>query len=230
MFFLIAVNCNQLKKTINNTATKETVMKTEEELVVVLKNANNVADAKALIENSGLTWETLVINDKTLKAALIKVPVQKKTFWLERLKTSNVFSSVVVNSEETIKKIKYIAKNTFVKIRRTHCRGICPVFDVLFFNDGKVTFNGIEHVPFKGKKDFTLTKKQFQELKNYFSKTTFNLYPISYIDRSVADLPSTIITHQNKEIKIKRWKNVPKELVLANAYLDKILKQEKLLE
>jgi hypothetical protein len=251
LFILLTLSCNQSKNKEEKIEQKEIIkkektevkekievkeikkdsfVKTKETLVIVLKNVNNLKDAKALIVNSGLTWVKLIINDTNLKAALIEVSVDKKHFWIDRLKTSNVFSSVEVNSEENIEKIKNIAKNTFVKIRKTHCSGDCPVFDMIVFNDGKVLFNGIENIPFKGIKEFILTKKQLKKLKDYFSKTSFNNYSESFIDIAIADFPSTFITYQNKEIEIKLWKNIPEELIFAYEYLDVILLQEKLIK
>jgi hypothetical protein len=227
-FFFIALSCSQTKNIIKKTEPKE--IKKKEQIVLVLKNAKDIANAKDFIVNSGLTWFELIINETNLKAALVEIPVDKKYFWIDRLKTSNIFSAVEVNSEENIEKIKNIAKNTFVKIRKTYCSGDCPVFDLIVFNDGKVLFNGIENVPFKGIKDFILTEKQLKELKGYFSKTTFSAYSNSIVDKSIADFPSTFITYQNKEIEIKLWKNVSEELIFAYEYLDVILLQEKLIK
>ncbi|MEE9407801.1 MAG: DUF6438 domain-containing protein [Polaribacter sp.] len=206
------------------------IIKTQENLLIVLKDPKEVLNAKALIENSSLVWENLIIDEKNLKVASIKVPIEKKDFWIERLKTANVFSTVEINTETVLENIKYIAENTFVKIRKTHCSGDCPVFDVIFFNDGKVIFNGIENVPLKGINEFTLTEKQLKKVKNIFSKTSFGTYFDTRTDKSIADFPSTFITHKNKEIEIKLWKNVPNELVMAYECLDEILLEKKLIE
>ena len=245
LLFALFFSCNQPKKEVKKTIPVETekqeiivvektkeipIAKTTEELVIVLKDANNIIDAKALIENSGLTWSNLAINETNLKAAFIKVPVDKKDFWIERLKASNVFSSVEINSEEVIDKIKYITENTFVKIRKTHCSGDCPVFDITVFKDGKVLFNGVENVLITGIKEFKLSENQLEKVKNLFSKTTFSTYSNAFVDKGFADYPSTFITHQNKEIEIKLWKNVPEELIKAHEFLDEILLENKLIE
>lgn len=246
--FLIALSCNQPKKEkaeIKTTQTdkivkeekvvieevKETpILKTQEDIIVVLKNPKNVADAKAFIENSKLVWSELVIDNVTLKAALIKVPVDKKDFWIDSLKTSNTFSSVEMKTEETINSIKLIAENTFVKIRKTHCSGDCAVYDVLLFKDGKVIFNGIENVLIKGKKEFTISETSMEKIEKMFSKTSFSKYFDSYVDTSLMDYQSTFITHNNKQIEIKLWKNVPLELALAYESFEDILFEEKLIE
>ncbi len=243
-FFVLALSCSQPKQKIEKQSKEKEVVKViekieevkkpvvkkiQEELFIVLKNPKNVADAKSLIENSGLTWSELVIDNQYNKAAKIKVPADKKEFWIERLKKSNVFSSVEISSDETINKAKYIIENTFVSLRKTHCSGDCPVYDVTFFKDGKVIFNGIENVPTKGTKEFTLTEKELNKVEEMFSKTAFNEYADAFIDKNIADFPSTFIIHQNKQIEIKLWKNVPDELAFAHEYLEGILLKQKLI-
>lgn len=245
LFFVITLSCNQPKKEVKKVTPAETkkiekivvkeivktpIINTTEELIIVLKDANNSTDAKALIENSGLIWSKLAIDTNNLKAALIQVPINKKDFWVERLKTSNVFSSVEINSENVINKIKIIALNTFVKVRKTHCSGDCPVFDITFFKDGKVLFNGIENVLIVSVKEFEISENELKKLKKLFSKTTFNSYSNAFLDKTIVDYPSTFITHQNKEIEIKLWKNVPDELINAHEFLDEILLNYKLIE
>lgn len=242
LFLIISFGCNQPKQKNEKRIEEKEVINEEvkieklisekiyEKLFIVLKNPKNIKDSKALIVNSGLIWEELAIDDTNLKAAFIKVPFDKTDFWIERLKTSNTFSSVEINSEKAIEKAKYIAENTFVKIRKTHCSGDCPVFDITFFKDGKVIFNGIENVPIKGIKEFTLTENQLKKATDLFSNTSFNTYSSVLIDKTIADYPSTFITHKNKEIEIKLWKNVAEELIIAFEYLDGILLENKLIE
>ncbi len=231
---LFTLSCHQTKNVKKETEKIKTEIKekekTQEELVVVLKNPKNVVDAKALIENSSLIWSELVIDNTTLKAALIKVPVAKTTFWIDRLQKSNTFSSVEVKTSNSINVIKDISENTFLKIRKTHCSGHCAVYDATLLKDGRVIFNGIENVLIKGKQEFTISKTRMKKLQETFSKTSFGKYFDSYIDKSLMDYPSTFITHDNKEIEIKLWKNVPLELVLAYEDFENVLFEKKMIE
>ncbi|KGL63709.1 DUF6438 domain-containing protein [Polaribacter sp. Hel1_85] len=248
-FFVIALSCNQQSKEKKNTETTKTkkiitekkenikeeiteksIVKTKEDLIVVLKNSKNVTDAKALIENSSLIWQELVIDENSLKAAIIKVPIDKKDFWLKRLKESNTFSSVEFHTKESVASIKYISENTFVKVRKTHCSGDCAVYDVILFKDGKVAFNGIENVLVKGTQEFNISEAKMKKIKGMFEKTSFGTYLDSYVDRSIMDFPSTFITHNNKQIEIKLWRNVPLELALAYEAFEDILYEKKLIE
>lgn len=239
----MALNCNKSKeniekekpKTIKESTVKNKKVKVEEikkqaEFIVVIKDVTNLEDAKSLIVNSGLTWDKLAIDTEVLKAAYIKVPIEKKEFWLKRLQQSNVFSSIDNNSKDALKSIKYIAENTFVKLRKTHCSGVFPVYDAIFLKNGNVIFNGIENVLVTGSKEFTMTKQQQEKIVKMFDKTSFKEYKNTFITRSVADFPSTFITHQNKQIEIKLWKNVPDELAFAYEALEDILLEKKLID
>lgn len=248
LFFLIALSCNQPKKEQKETKTiqkKETIIEDkvikeevkekakviiQQEVIVVLKNPKDIIDAKAYIENSSLIWDHLAIDKNTLKAAIIKVPIDKKDFWIERLKFSNVFSSIEINSTDALTSIKNIAENTFVKISKTHCSGDCPVYDVTLFNDGKIIFKGIENVAILEEREFSISEEKMKAIKNKFEKTSFKDYSDSYVDKNFMDYPSTYITHNDKQIEIKLWKNVPDELAFAYEAIEDILFEQKLLE
>jgi hypothetical protein len=239
-FFVLVLSCSQQQKktetiikedkVIVEERIKELPKKTHEELVLVIKNPNNLIDAKALIINSGLVWDHLAIDNTTLKAAVIKVPVDKKDFWIERLKTSNIFSTIEKNSATTLKLIKNIAENTFVSVRKTHCSGDCPVYDVILLKDRTIIFNGIEGVLTKGKQEFIISENKMKKLKEMFDKTSFGTYLDSYVDKSIRDYPSTFISHNNKQVEIKLWKNVPDELAFAFEAFEDILLDKKLIE
>ncbi|MFT6748843.1 MAG: hypothetical protein ACJAQ1_000770 [Flavobacterium sp.] len=239
-FFLLILSCDKplkknkallhLETTEEEIKTEESLKTTHEEFAVVLKDLNNMVAAKSLIENSGLIWSTFLIDNTSLKVTLVKVPIGKRNFWIERLRASNLFSSVEMNTKKAIENIKYISKNTLIKLRKAHCSGDCSVYDVVFFKDGKVAFRGIESVLFLGKKEFTLSEVELKKVTNLFNKTTFKKYNTSFIDKTMADFPSTFISYNNKQVEIKLWKNVPDKLILAYEYLEEILLEKKLIE
>ncbi|MFK8061476.1 MAG: DUF6438 domain-containing protein [Polaribacter sp.] len=208
----------------------KTPIKTEESLLVVLKNPKNIADAKSLVENSSLVWKNLLIDKNTVKVAEIKIPIDKKDFWIERLKAANVFSKVTIKSDEILSEIKEKVENTFVTISKTQCSGDCPVYEMTILKNGNVLFNGIENVSIKGKKEFTITDAQLQKIKEMFTKTSFGTYLDTYVDKSLMDYPSTFITYNDKQIEIKLWKNVPDELAFAYESVEDILIDKKIIE
>lgn len=245
-FILLAIGCNQPaiknkkkilpKIEVTKPITKEEVKVKKEtkiplkEILVTINDLNEIKDAKKLVENNGLIWNKALINTDVLKVASIKIPIDKIDFWTRKLKENNIFSSVQTYSNIALENIKLIAKSTLVKVKKNKCSGDCPVYDVVFFKDRNVIFNGVENVLVKGKKRFTITEKQYKKLLEMFSKTSFKNYNKGFISKSLVDFPSTYITHQNKQIEIKLWKDVPDELAYAYEYLEEILLEKKLIE
>ncbi|APG64330.1 hypothetical protein LPB136_02620 [Tenacibaculum todarodis] len=241
--FLLALSCGSPKKVVKETkkevetevetkieGTTETPKVITEEIIAVLKYPNRMEDAKQLVVNSGLTWDKLIFNQDDTKIALLKVPADKSNFWIERLMTSGEFKSVELNKELTLNKIISDIETTFVSLRKTQCYGHCPVFDVKIDKQGNVFYNGIKYVLVKGKKSFKLTDKQFSKLKNMLGKTSFSKYRIAYNNPRISDLPSTYISHNNKEIQLRVWGEVPTELVQVTEYIEDILLAKKFYE
>lgn len=238
-FFLLILSCVSLKKTSKEVIEKSknniedaTIKpnKEKEELIVVIKNPKKLEDTRAIITNSGLEWKKLIFNQGSTKIALLKVPVNKKDFWIKRLKQSGMFSSVELNSNERINTIKNEIKNTLVALRKTPCFGNCSVFNIRIDKEGRAYYNGIKHVIIQGKREFKLTKVEFKILKEKLSKTTFSSYESSYDNPRLMDAPSTFIKHQNKEIQLRVLKNVPKELIEVTKYIENLLLSRKFYE
>lgn len=237
-FLFIALKCNTSKTKIKENTTKESKVivteesdiNTQEKLILTLKNPKKVNEAKALIVNSGLIWDELVIDKNSLKVATIKIPSEKKEFWISKLKTSDVFSSIQISSKTAIENIKSNFENSYVSIRKSKCSGDCPVYNLVVFKNGTAIFEGIKNVKYTGAKELQLTMTQLRNVKRKFNKTTFGTYFASYADKALMDFPSTFITHKDKEIEIKLWKNVPEELALAYDAIENILYEKGLIE
>lgn len=119
------------------------------------------------------------------------------------------------------------AKNTLVSLRKTPCHGTCPVYEVRIDKNGKVLFDGQDFVAVKGKKYFQLSSKQFKTLHDKLAKTNFSSYKESYDEPRLMDVPSTFITYNNKQIKLRVWKDVPQELSDVSKYIESILVEKK---
>lgn len=242
---LLALSCSSPPKTTTKTTTPKKEIKTEtkveevmetpkiaekQELLLVLKNIDSEEDVKALITNSGLTWDKLLYNKNASKIALIKVPKDKSGIWIERLNKSGEFKTVVLNDKKTLKKITDNIESSLVSLRKTLCYGHCPVFEVNIDKQGNVFYNGIKNVLVMGKREFKLTNKQFVKLKSILNKTSFSKYKSSYNNPRVMDLPSTYITYDKKEIQLRVWGEVPTELAIATEHIEDILLAKKFYE
>ena len=243
-FLLLVASCNQTKKEKPKNQTNKTIITETEtvkkevikpvkkeylELLVTLKNPKNVSNAKALIIDRNLVWNDLIINKNTLKVASLKIPIDDKELWIEKLKSLKIFSNIEAKSEENIAAIKEIAENTFVTISKKRCSGDCPVYQLTLLKDGNVIFNGIENVNSLGIQKFSISETKMNKIKSMFQKTTFGTYIDSYVDKSLMDYPSTFITHNDKQIEIKLWKDVPLELALAFETVEDILFDKKII-
>lgn len=237
--FLLALSCGSPKEVTKETKkesetkieeTMETPEIINEEIIAVLKYPNRMDDAKQLVVNSGLTWDKLIFNQDDTKIALLKVPADKRAFWIERLLSSGEFKSVELNEELTLNKIISKIESSLVSLSKTPCYGHCPVFEVNINKEGKVTYKGLKNVLVKGEKEFNLTEKQFSKLKSMLDKTSFSEYKTAYNNPRIMDLPSTYISHKNKEVQLRVWGEVPTELVQVTEYIEDILLAKKFYE
>ncbi len=238
--FALTMACATPKKDKKNTTIEEETVieikdKTPEvvinnELILVLNNPEKVEDAKALITNSGLDWNKLIFDQDDLKIALITVPKEKIDFWVKRLGESGTFKSVEKNQILTINNIKKDYENRLISIKKTPCFGDCPVYSLDIDKDGNVIFNGIQYVLKEGKHEFKLTEKQLKKINDMLSEKDFSEFKKAYDDTRITDLPSTFITHNGKQIKIRLWKDIPDELINVHEYIEGILLDQKFLE
>lgn len=237
---LLALTCDgpksdsQAKEVIKETSVTEAEKQMpkieDEKLLVVLKNPNNLEDVKALIKNSGLTWDAMVFENKTNKIGIVKVPGDKKEFWLNSLKNSGEFKSVDINKKETLDALIKKAKTAFFTFRKTECFGDCPVYDVIIDAEGNVTYKGLKYVTEIGERKFTLTEEEFTTLKEKLGSNNFSEYKKVYDDPNLMDLPSTFITHKDEQVQIRLWKEIPKDLINVHEYVQGLLLDKKFFE
>ena len=225
---LLTLSCGGIKKKPETTNTIEIPLSKEQELLVVLKNVNNLEDVQALIINSGLTWDKIAFENNSTKIGVIKVPNDKTQFWLDRLKKSGEFTSVDTYKKETLTALIKKAKMAFFTFRKTACFGDCPVYDVTIDAKGNVFYKGIQYVNVTGEKRFTLTEKEFTLLKEKLTNNDISKYKRKYDNPDLTDLPSTFISYKDQQVQIRLWKQIPKNLIDVHEYVQGILLDKKL--
>ncbi|CAA0220769.1 DUF6438 domain-containing protein [Tenacibaculum maritimum] len=231
---IISFSCVSSKKTtteernMNNNITTTKIIRGE--LIAVVKNPKKMDEAKQLITNSGLIWDSLLSDQEDLAIVLIKVPVEKHDFWITRLIQSNTFLSVESNAPMLAKNIIEKAKNTLISLQKLPCYGKCPTYNLTIYNDGKAVYNGLENIAIKGEKTFQLTTKQFKELTKKITQKPFTSYQDSYDNPRIADLSTILISHGGKQIQIRLWNEVPDDLVAIYEYLEMIALDKKMYE
>ncbi|WP_440069525.1 DUF6438 domain-containing protein [Tenacibaculum discolor] len=241
-FLALGISCGIPKKSSETKLTepieKETIIEEEvtkpiasqNELIIVLKNAKSIDDVKSLIKNSGLTWSKMAYETDASKIGIVEVPEGKRDFWIDKLQESGEFRLVDANSEEKLTNIISEEKNNLLRIIKTPCFGDCPVYSVSIDKEGNVLYKGIEYVLVKGTQKFTLSEKQLQELNNKLNKKDFASFKDVYSNPKIPDLSSTYIVHDGKQILIRLWKDIPDELIDVHEYIDGILLDKKFIE
>jgi hypothetical protein len=227
-----AVEEIQSEEITNTSKTPDPVKeeKKDNQLLVILNNPKQIEDAKALIINSGLSWDDIDLEAKGVVSGLVTIPIDKKDFWKERLEDSNVFESVNDGKEEVINKLKTELQNRLISIKKTACFGDCPVFDFYINKDGKAFFNGKEHVLKSGKHEFELSDKELKALVEKIEKSNFSEFKDVYDNPRIMDLASTYIFCDGKQVQVRLWQNIPDGLIDIHEYTTEFLYDKKYLE
>jgi len=89
-----------------------------------------------------------------------------------------------------------------VTLKRTHCLGSCPVYELSVFADGTVQWNGKQFVCTVGSASATLSKLQVDDLIRTLATSKFSTFQNSYKSQinpdgtvtSITDQPTTFLT------------------------------------
>lgn len=100
-------------------------------------------------------------------------------------------------------------KKVFIEFEKTICFGFCPEYRLVIYENGEVEYNGKKNVKITGKRKYNLSKLEFKKIKDQIQKADFYNLKNEY-DAMITDLPSTIITINNKRVRARY--NIPKEL------------------
>lgn len=89
-----------------------------------------------------------------------------------------------------------IAPYVVLALEKKDCIGICPVYEVRLFSDGRAVYKGSKDVPKIGKYEAKISKDQLSTIVAEIERIRFfemaNAYPQS--GRQLNELPSTVIT------------------------------------
>jgi hypothetical protein len=81
----------------------------------------------------------------------------------------------------------------FVRLERSACYGICPVYSLLVQKDGSVAFDGQQHVKFKGHASDRLTADQVSRLRSAFEAARFDTFHDGYESPTITDRSTIVI-------------------------------------
>lgn len=85
-----------------------------------------------------------------------------------------------------------------ITMRKTVCRGECPVYSVEVYDNGVVKYEGKKYVTKVGALGKKLSRSELKSLKAAFDAANFFNFEDEYTGK-VTDLPSTFITYTQGE-------------------------------
>lgn len=104
-------------------------------------------------------------------------------------------------------------KGVTITLERTACYGICPVYKLTIYGDGKVNYTGEKYVTTTGTETTHIPAQEVVRLVDKFYEVKYFTLQNKYT-ASVTDLPTTItsITIDGKTKQIEDYYGAPKEL------------------
>ena len=69
--------------------------------------------------------------------------------------------------------LQHDTSSPVIQLTKKRCMGKCPVYDLMIYENGLVTYNGIDHVAKKGLHQFNVSSKKMKELVQLFEESGF---------------------------------------------------------
>lgn len=119
-------------------------------------------------------------------------------------------------------------KDVVISLERTGCYGTCPSYQLTVYGDGKVVYNGINHVKKKGLRRSRISQNQVMELVTEIKDIDYFSLRDSY-DAPIEDKSSVITsaTIDGQTKKVVDLYSAPKELIELENNIDKITDSSK---
>lgn len=89
-----------------------------------------------------------------------------------------------------------------LSMKRSHCYGTCPVYELSIQPDGKVLFNGIDYTETKGEVAGSLTDKKMMQLVSEIEEAKFFSFKDSYAQDS-GNCPLTATDNPTVTLSVK---------------------------
>lgn len=127
--------------------------------------------------------------------------------------------------ETTLQETIYQTTNLVASFEKNPCFGVCPVFTLEIYGDGKVVYIGTQNVENIGKHIGKVNQSTIKELIDKAKEINFEKLENKY-DGPVSDLPATytgILLNGNFKKIMARY-DVPEQLIEFNKYFDQLIK------
>ena len=119
-------------------------------------------------------------------------------------------------------------KDVIISLERNACYGVCPVYKLTIFGNGKVVYKGIRFVNATGTKTYQISRDKIKELVGKFYEIDYFALKDKY-DGPVTDAPATItsITIDGKTKRVVNYYGAPKKLIELEDKIDEMADSEK---
>lgn len=115
-----------------------------------------------------------------------------------------------------------------ITLERTPCFGVCPVYTLTIYGDGRIVYEGMRNVRIEGTITTTISEDKIKQLIREFRKINYFSLKDSYEVRNVTDMPSayTSLTVDGKTKTVRHYHgdlSAPKKLTELENKIDEIV-------
>ncbi|MFC1983055.1 DUF6438 domain-containing protein [Chloroflexota bacterium] len=119
-------------------------------------------------------------------------------------------------------------KEVVITLERTACFGVCPVYTLTIYGDGRVVYEGMRNVRIEGTRTTTINEDSIKQLIAEFQKIDYFSLKDSYEERNATDMPSayTSLTVDGKTKTVRHYHgdfSAPKKLTELENKIDQIV-------
>ena len=119
-------------------------------------------------------------------------------------------------------------KEVVVTLERTACFGVCPVYKLTIYGDGRVVYEGIRFVRVEGTITTTISEDEIRQLIAEFQKIDYFSLKDSYEEHNATDMPSafTSLTVDGKTKTVRHYHgdlSAPQKLTELENKIDQIV-------
>lgn len=119
-----------------------------------------------------------------------------------------IFAICILIASISCSSLQHDASSPLIQLTKKRCMGKCPVYDLMIYKNGLVTYNGIDHVSKKGLHQFQIPSEKMNELSKLFDRSGFK--EIESPKRKGRDIPVTQLTYEDKTLSFQG--RIPKDV------------------
>ena len=119
-------------------------------------------------------------------------------------------------------------KEVVITLERTACFGVCPVYTLTIYGDGRVIYEGMRNVRIEGIRTTTISEDKIKQLIAEFQKIDYFSLKGSYEDRNATDMLSafTSLTVDGKTKTVRHYHgdfSAPEKITELENKIDQIV-------